>query len=341
MRLRVAVVGAGFMGRLHARVVSESPLAQLTAIVDVNLGAAEALASTFGVAASSSLESLDADRNVDAAIVAVSDTVHEEPTCRLLEAGKAVLLEKPMAHTLEAALHIADTVQTSGGRLMVGHLLRFDPRYVQAAERVADGAIGSPLHVTARRFTYRNTGVRLAGSSSPRFYLGIHDIDAMQWVSGKRITNVFALAVGASPPDRSRQSGEDAIFATCQLEDGAAGNLQFGWTLPDQSPSGIDAQLEVTGTLGYVDVDTHDHGLRVMSPAGLTFPDALHWPESNQRMVGDLADEVHHFLAAVAGDREFVVPVADAVRNVAVNDAINRSIQSKTFEAVKESELLR
>jgi myo-inositol 2-dehydrogenase/D-chiro-inositol 1-dehydrogenase len=334
MRLRVAVVGVGFMGQLHARVIAESPVAQLAAIVDVDRDAGERVASKFGVTSYPSVDSICEDREVDAAIVAVPDTAHEEPATRLLQAGKAVLLEKPMAHTLDAARRIAEVTRSSQSRLMVGHILRFDPRYAGAAAQVAEGVVGLPLHVTASRFTFRDVGARMAGRSSPCFYLGIHDIDAMQWVTGRRITRLFARAVSSAVPDVSLPPTDDAIFATCELEGGVVGNLQFGWTLPDNFPSGINARLEVVGTLGSVAVDTHDHGLRVVGVTGMTLPDGLHWPETNQRIAGDLADEVNHFVVSVCNDKEFLVPVADAVRNVAVNDAIIRSIKSNAFETV-------
>jgi myo-inositol 2-dehydrogenase/D-chiro-inositol 1-dehydrogenase len=334
MRLGVAVVGAGFIGELHARVVAESPLAQLMAIVDVDSDAAERVAFKFGVPWLTSVDSLCEMRDVTAAVVAVPDTAHEEPASRLLQAGKAVLLEKPMAHTLDAARRIAEVARSSQSRLMVGHILRFDPRYVGAAAEVAEGRIGLPVHVTASRFTFRHVGERMAGRSSPCFYLGIHDIDAMQWVTGRRITRVFARSVRSVVANSSLPPTDDAIFATCELDGGVAGSLQFGWTLPNHSPSGISARLEVVGKLGYVEVDTHDHGLRVVANTGLSLPDGLHWPETNQRIVGDLAEEVNHFLRSVCEDKEFLVPVADAVCNVAVNDAIIRSIRSNAFEIV-------
>ena len=333
MRLRVAVVGAGFIGQLHARVISESPLAKLAAIVDIDREARETVASHFGVDSYPSVDSICEDPEVDATIVAVPDTAHEEPATRLLQAGKAVLLEKPMAHSLDAARRIAAVARSSGSRLMVGHILRFDPRYAGAASQIAAGVLGQPLHVTADRFTLRAVGTRMAGRSSPCFYLGIHDIDAMQWVTGRRITRLYARAVG-TVSDSSIPPTDDAIFATCELEGGVVGNLQFGWTLPNNFPSGINARLEVVGTMGSVAVDTLDHGLRVVGVAGMTLPDGLHWPETNQRITGDLADEVNHFVLSVCNDQDFLVPVADAVRNVAVNDAIIRSITSNVPETV-------
>jgi predicted dehydrogenase len=326
MSLRVAVIGAGFMGRLHARVLAESPLAELAAIVDVDQEVGRRIASDFGVPWSSSVDSVCEEGSIDAAIVAVPDAAHEEPACRLLRAGKAVLLEKPMAHSLGVAQRIAHAARSSQSRLMVAHILRFDPRYVGAAASVAAGAIGRPLHIAASRFTLRQVGERLAGKSSPCFHLGIHDIDAAQWVSGRHITRVFARAAG--------EPTEDAIFVTCELQDGLVGSLGFGWTLPDHAPSSINARLEVVGTQGAVEVDTRDHGLRVLETSGFSLPDALHWPDVNNRITGDLEDEVDHFLRAIYTDQEFVVSLDDAMRNVAVNDAILRSIGSNAFEPV-------
>src|SRR2546421_2230322 len=171
MRLRVAVVGAGFIGQLHARVISENPLAKLAAIVDVDQDARETVASRFGVDSYPSVDSICEDPEVDATIVAVSDTAHEEPATRLLQAGKAVLLEKPMAHSLDAARRIAEVARSSQSRLMVGHILRFDPRYAGAASQVAAGGPGPAPHVTARRFTLPDVWARLAGRRTAFLFL--------------------------------------------------------------------------------------------------------------------------------------------------------------------------
>src|SRR2546427_1750630 len=177
MRLRVAVVGAGFIGRLHARVISESALAHLAAIVDVDRDAGERVASHFGVPWYPSVDSICDDPEVDATIVAVPDTDHEEPATRLLQAGKAVLLEKPMAHSLDAARRIAEVARSSQSRLMVGHILRFDPRYAGAASQVAAGRLGEPPDVAPRRFTLPGFWGRTPGRRSTFLFLRIHDLD--------------------------------------------------------------------------------------------------------------------------------------------------------------------
>ena len=336
-KVRMAVVGAGFMGALHARTVAESDVAELAAVVDTRREAGERLAGAYGAQYVATVDEVCADASVDAAVVAVPDRAHEEPACRLLEAGKHVLLEKPMAHTLDAARRIARAAERSGSRLMVAHILRFDPRYAGAAEACASGRIGAPVHVSAGRFGLRQVGVRLAGTSSVCFYMGIHDVDAMQWVTGRAVRRVYARSVSRVMA-AAGVPGEDAVFATCELEGGVIGQLHFGWSFPDTFPSGINARLEVVGEDGVIQLDVHDHGLHVLSGAGLEYPDGLHWPETNGRIAGDLAAEVAHFARAVAGGDEFVVGVEDAMRNVAVTDAILRSVAGGRPEDVERVE---
>lgn len=324
------------MGELHARTYAECDSAELVAIVDPNAEVGSAVAERYGARHVGDVQELLDDGTVQAFTVALPDRMHVEVTSQILSAGKAVLLEKPMADTLEGARRIADAEQTGGGRLMVGHLLRFDPRYVGAAQAIAAGEVGDPVHVTGTRFSPREVGERMAGSSSVCFYLGVHDVDAIQWVSGKRVTSVYSRAVSKIMPLAGVDS-EDSIFSTCEFEDGTIGSLHFGWTVPPQMPSAINARLEVYGTEGVVKLDVHDHGLQVVAPSGVEFPDGLHWPEVNGLIAGDLAAEVLHFVTCVRDDKEFVVPVSDAMRAVAVNDAILRSVESgkpETVEAV-------
>ncbi|MBX6320892.1 MAG: hypothetical protein IRY94_03610 [Rhodospirillaceae bacterium] len=114
------------------------------------------------------------------------------------------------------------------------------------------------------------------------------------------------------------------------------GQLHFGWTLPSDAPTGIWARTEVVGTEGVIDLDVRDHGLRTLSRGHWTLPDGLHWPTVNGRIMGDLHEEVRHFIAAVRDDTPFLVPLADAMRAVAVNDAILRSVASGKAEAVED-----
>ncbi len=333
MSLRVAVVGVGFMGQLHARVVAETESARLVGVVDTDDVGGKSAGQQFGVTHYHDVEAALAADGIDAYIVALPDRLHVDAACELLEAGKPVLLEKPMAHSLEAARQIAAAAESGGARLMVGQILRFDPRYQGAARAVADGLIGEPIHAKAGRISGRVVGTRMNGTSSVLFYLGVHDADAIQWVTGRNVARVYSRAVSKLMPMLGVQS-EDAILSVVEFTDGTVGQLFNGWTRSNTDPVGIDGRLEVHGTDGVVEIDVRDHGLKVYGRDGLMLPDGLHWPEINGRIRGDLAAEVQHFVRAVAADQPFVITVAEAMRAVATNDAILRSVESGAPEDV-------
>jgi predicted dehydrogenase len=332
--LRVAVVGAGLMGQLHARIIAESESATLVAVVEMKEEAGKPVAEQYGVRYYRDVSDALSDSGTDAFIVAVPDRLHVDVACALLIAGKPVLLEKPMAHSLAAARQIAQAAGQGGARLMIGHNLRFDPRYVGAARAVADGLIGEPIHSKAGRISSRVVGTRMNGASSVLFYLGVHDADAIQWVSGRSIRRVYSRAVSRLMPSLGVQS-EDAILSVVDFEDGSIGQLFNGWTRATVDPVIIDGRLEVHGTEGVVEIDVRDHGLRIWNSDGLALPDGLHWPEVNGRIRGDTAAEVHHFVRAVQDDSPFVMSVAEAMRAVAVNDAILHSVESGMPEDVE------
>jgi predicted dehydrogenase len=172
------------------------------------------------------------------------------------------------------------------------------------------------------------------GTSSVLFYLGVHDADAIQWVTGRAIQRVYARSVSKLMPSLGISS-EDAILSVVDFDDGMVGQLFNGWTRTEDDPVDIDGRLEVFGTLGHVEVDVRDHGVRIYSPNRLDVPDGLHWPDVNGRIRGDLAAEVSHFARAVLGDQEFIISPEEAMRAVAVNDAILRSLESGAPEDVE------
>ncbi len=323
------------MGQLHATTVKQSDSARLAAVVDLDEERGGSVANDLGTMYYRTVEDALADDSIDAYVVALPDRHHVDAASALLNAGKPVLVEKPMAHDLAAAKAIADAARGSGARLMVAQLLRFDPRYAGAAKAVADGQIGDVLHASAGRISSRLIGTRMNGSSSVLFYLGVHDADAIQWVTGHRATRVYSRAVSKLMPSLGVDS-EDAIMSTVDFDDGSVGQLFNGWTRTENDPVGIDGRLEVFGSDGSLGVDVRDHGLRVFGRDGLQVPDALHWPEVNGRIRGDLAAEVRHFTSALENDEPFVITVEEAMRAVALNDAILRSVASGEAEDVEK-----
>ena len=167
MKLRAAVIGAGAFGRNHARVISRLPDVELAAVVDTDRAKAEQLAEAYGSSAFASCQEI-LDR-FDAAVIATPTITHEVVATALLEAGKEVLVEKPMAQSSAAAERLARLAQERGRILQVGHLERFNPAVI-----AAENALTIPLFFEIHRlsvFTPRSLDIDVV------LDLMIHDLD--------------------------------------------------------------------------------------------------------------------------------------------------------------------
>jgi predicted dehydrogenase len=327
-RLNCAVVGCGFMGSMHARVLSQLASANLVAVIDRDPQAAERIAAETGAVATTDLSRALAP-DIDAVIVATPDRAHKEPAVALLQAGKAVLVEKPMADTHAAALRIAAAAE--GRRLMVGQILRFDPRYRRAADLVEAGEIGAPLHIATSRFC-QHPGARAVGSHLC-FLMGVHDVDTLHWLTGRRVATAYARARSDALPTHPF-GVEDVIFATLELDGGGLAQLAFGWTLPDGMPTGVQAGFRLVGTKGMVEVRDTEENVLAVTAGRAQFPDTVYWPMLGRRIGGALRTELEHFVAATLDDTAYLVPVDQAAAACAVNDAIIASIASGRPERV-------
>ncbi len=173
-RIRVAVVGAGAFGRNHLRVLREMDGASLSGVFDIDAARSAAAASEFACDSYSGLEELIA--NSDAAVIANPTTEHAETGCRLLDAGLDVLIEKPVAATLEEAQRLVNTARDRGRILQVGHLERFNPA-VEALEQLRIHPLFFEIHRLSV-FTPRSLDVDVV------LDLMIHDLELVLALTG-------------------------------------------------------------------------------------------------------------------------------------------------------------
>jgi predicted dehydrogenase len=206
--IRTAVIGVGYLGRFHAQKYARVAGSKLVAVVDANAEAAGRVGAELGVPGLTDYRELFG--RVDAVSLAVPTPLHHAIGCALLEQGIHVLMEKPIATTLDEARELVDLAQARGCMLQVGHLERFNPAIVAAADRLA-----APRFVESHRlapFKQRGTDVSVV------LDLMIHDIDLIQELVGTPIESIDA--VGASV-----FSGEiDIVNARIRFEGGCVAN---------------------------------------------------------------------------------------------------------------------
>lgn len=331
---RVAVVGAGRMGQVHCRIVSENPRATLAAVVDPFEESGRRAAEQFGAPWYATLDEAIAAADLDAVVIAVPDKLHVGVTVDALEAGLNVLVEKPLADTLEGALAIAEAAAKSTSKVLVGHVLRHDPRFRLAAATVRSGHVGEPVHIRASRVVPRSVGVANRGASPIYMYQGIHDIDLVQWIAGSPIVRVVATTARKILPELG-VDGVDVALILCELENGTVGTIEISWALLDSAPSGLASQFELYGTKGTLKVDVTAEGVELTTSDGYSLPNTVLSPELDGRLEGVVPQQFEYFLQMVEFDRPSRIGIDEAVSAARVLDAIEESLISGSWATVR------
>lgn len=321
--LRVGVIGLGYFGERHARVYDQLAAAELVAVCDRDASRAERVASELEADAYADFRTLLARPDIDAVSICLPDREHTEAAVAAAESKKAILLEKPLAHDAAHAGEIVDAVERNGVRFMVGHILRFDPRYVQVYEASQPDRLGTPIHLKAKRNGIRGVAARVGRNASILFYMGVHDVDAMQWVARSRISRVYAQKI-----ERLGNGNEDALYAVVNFENGAIGCIDYSWAWPDGLMNGYKAALEIVGTKSGAFLDCSDQGFYAVTDDRMSGGDTHLWPEINGRIVGDLRDEIAHFVDALLTGAPFLQHYREAFDAIPVLDALAESART-------------
>lgn len=207
-RLRVAVVGVGALGSIHARILASLPEAELVGVVDDRAETAESVARQHGVRV---LGGGDLPGRVDACVVAVPTSVHRSVAEPLLRAGISCLVEKPLARTLEEGRAIVDAADSSGATLMVGHVERFNPTVLALLEEDLKPRFVDAQRVSPYSFRSSDVGVVLD--------MMIHDIDLILHLIPSDLVDVQAVGVSVL------SDHEDMANARLTFADGSVANV--------------------------------------------------------------------------------------------------------------------
>jgi predicted dehydrogenase len=205
--MRLGVIGVGSFGKHHVRVVRESARAELRFVIDTDLSRAR----EQGEGVHTTADYRDIIGQVDAAIVAVPTAKHAEIGCALLDAGIDVLIEKPIAPTLEEADRLIDRAEQNGRTLQVGHLERFNPAVI-ALERAATLPLFFEIHRMSV-FTLRSLDVDVV------LDLMIHDLDIVLALARAALTDIRAAGISILSPK------VDIANVRMEFSDGCIANL--------------------------------------------------------------------------------------------------------------------
>ena len=222
--MKVAVIGVGTMGRHHARVYSELPEADLVAISDSDSIRADSTAAKFGIRAYTDHREMLEKEKPDAVSVVVPTALHEKVGMDALDAGCNVLIEKPIAATIEEGARLIQKAREVNKQLMIGHVVRFDPALQALKQKLDAGDLGRIYQIFCRRagpFPARIQDVGVVIDLAP------HDVDIMRFLTGKDPTRAYSEI-----ERRIHTDHEDLLWATLRFPDGVIGGLEINWLTP-------------------------------------------------------------------------------------------------------------
>ncbi|MGW6278718.1 Gfo/Idh/MocA family protein [Kribbella sp. NPDC055071] len=265
--LRIGIVGAGLRGRLFADALADSSGVEVIGFAEPSARVAEDAATSTGLPVVGSHVDLLSDLAPDAVIIATPDFAHRQVAVDVAHYGAHLLIEKPLATTLDDADAIAAAVASGGGRCLVGFENRWNPHVLKAYESIQAGEIGVPITSNAtlsNSYFVPTTMLSWAGRSSPAWFLMPHSIDLLTWLTGRTPTRVSAVG-SRGVLERRGVDTWDVIHALLTFDDGTTGSISSAWILPDAGEGIVDFRFGVVGTEGSVAADLSHQGLATVT----------------------------------------------------------------------------
>lgn len=336
-KIRFGIIGIGLMGSLFARLINDLPECELVGVADIDEEKLNDIAAKYQIKGYIDYRHLLDRNDVDAVVIAVSEQFHLNPTLDALASGKHIFIEKPLAYnTIEAKKIMNKSDQCSKNILMVGHVLRFDPRYIYAYKAVSEGIIGEVIHVYARRNISTSQAKTVGKRSTPIFYTGVHDIDVINWITGEKITGVWAQGTKKILANAGVLV-DDIVFANLQFANGAIGVMEISFVLPQVLGSRKSPCLEVVGTKGMVFVDPYEQGITILGQDFVKNPETFYMfdPLIHGKFSGVYRDELVYFMDCIKTKKKPLIGSAEGYNAVAVAEAIEKSINSGKVEKVQ------
>jgi predicted dehydrogenase len=337
-KVRFGIVGAGLWGEYHAEIYATHHRAELVAVCDGNEGRASEVARRYGARrVYREASELARDPEVDAVAVATPDFAHREPVLAAVQAGKHVLVEKPLATTAEDAEAIAEAVRRAGVRLMVDFHNRWNPPIIQAWRDVRAGTLGKVLSAYYRLNDTIMVPTRMlswAAKSSILWFLGSHTVDTLRFLFDDEVARVYA--VSRSEVLAARGIGVPDLYqAILEFRSGIVATIENHWVAPESNPMVNDTKVNILGTAGMINMDlTHHQMIQRYLADRADHPDCMVKPMLFDRHGGFAIESIRDFVEAVADGRAFRTGLEDGVNVTRTVLAIMESARKREPVAV-------
>ena len=312
---RIGLLGVGRIGIMHARILA--PKVESLVVADVVPERARQAADELGARVRSVEDFFDSD-DLDGVVLATPTDAHARHIEAAVRLSVPIFCEKPVALDIASTERANAAAESAGVPVHIGFQRRFDAAYAAARERLAAGKIGELRRVHMHTLDQAPAAREFLAASGGIFTdCLIHDFDALRWVTGREVEEVFAFGTDLGLPDFADFSDVCETVLALRLTGGALATAHSSRF----NGAGYDVRMEVHGTEG-TDVVGMDERLPVRSlEPGVAYPSGEPWVDFIARFADCYERELEAFLDVVAGKGEVPSTIDDAVASLRVAEA--------------------
>jgi myo-inositol 2-dehydrogenase / D-chiro-inositol 1-dehydrogenase len=327
--LKIAVIGTGFIGSVHAKNIARHPRAELVAVSDANIEFARKVAATTGARAVSDIAEIFGDQAIQAVLIATPTDTHVEYLKRAAAAGKAIYCEKPIGLDYQEAEKAVRAVRRTSVPVMLGFNRRFDPSHAAVKEAVDRGEVGKVeiVQLTARGdkpppISYiKTSGGQLRDQT-------IHFFDLLRWLTNDEPVEVYAIGAALVDPAIGEAGDVDTSIVSLRMASGALCQINNS----RRAAYGYDEKIEVFGSEGLAESKRQNFRGLSLYKGRQILSDGFH-PGWFERIEQSYYDAINAFVKSVERGTPPSPSLEDGLKAQFVADKATESI--KTGQPIK------
>jgi myo-inositol 2-dehydrogenase/D-chiro-inositol 1-dehydrogenase len=328
--VRIGLLGAGRIGRMHAQVLMSIDEVDELLIADPNDQAATSVAAELGARAQS-IESVIAE--AEAFVIAAASDAHAPLVRAGLERGIPVFCEKPLTPDLANAIVLAEEIERAGTPFQLGFQRRFDKAYLEAKRMVDSGELGTLY------------SVRMAGHDPApphESYIPVsgglfrdfsgHDFDVLRWLTSDEVEEIYADGSVLGFPVFAKYDDHDNAVATLRMRSGALVVM----TISRHDPRGYDIRTELFGSKDSISVGLGPRQVIRSVEPGVPEPEGPAWPNFQDRFAQAYRDEMLGFFKVARGEMGTPCTARDGVESARIAEAATMALHEHRIVRMEE-----
>ena len=331
MKTKLAILGAGRIGQVHARAIASNEMADLGAVFDPVQDAAEAVTSRFG-GKIADIDAIVNDASIDAVVLCTPTDMHADQIELFARNGKAIFCEKPIDLDAQRVRACLEVVKETNAKLMVGFNRRYDPHFMALKAAITNGQIGRPeMGVITSRDPAAPPAEYILRSGGIFRDMMIHDIDMAVFLMGGMPVSVMATGAVLTDPNIAHLNDYDSVTAILKWQDGR----QVSISNSRRAVYGYDQRIEIHGSDGMVQAQ-NERPVNIETATGQGYHRVPLHDFFMTRYVQAYANEIDAFISSMT-DGDVDIPTGqDGLNALLIADAALES--AETGQAVGLSE---